>query len=247
MPGDWILLQKASPWIIAWETPIAHIITWMPTFTSFGESCLEGAGGYSIMLGFWWHNPFLEGVKQRILLHKWDNKDGLLISINVFKFVTVIINYCATLHIITTTLVTNDLYPVLLNATDNASALSWTTGACKKSKVGHMLACFFCLLMINSPFGINSKWISTDNNKIADDISCIKKESADEDSPQFFDYSTLTQRYTELIHCSFFAIQAKLILLIWEIMLTKRWLCHNEIRRLRLKPLGKLITSTGNW
>jgi hypothetical protein len=37
---------------IMWETPIAHILTWMPTFTSFGDSCLEGAGGYSIMLGF---------------------------------------------------------------------------------------------------------------------------------------------------------------------------------------------------
>ncbi len=93
--------------------------------------------------------------------------------INVLKFVTVI-NYCATLHIVMTTLVTDDPYLVLLNVTDNASAQSWTTGACKKSKVGHMLAQFFCSLMINSPLGINSKWISTDKNKIVDDISCIK-------------------------------------------------------------------------
>jgi hypothetical protein len=75
---------------IAWETPIVHIITRMPTFTSFGDSCLEGAGGYSIMLGFWWHIPFPKAVKQRTLLHKQDNKDGLLISINVLKFVTFI-------------------------------------------------------------------------------------------------------------------------------------------------------------
>jgi hypothetical protein len=112
--------------------------------------------------------------------------------INVLEFVTVIINYCATLHIVTTTLVTDDPYLVLLNVTDNASAQIRTTGACKKSKVGRMLAHFFCLLMINSPLGINSKWISTDENKITDDISCIKKESADEDSPPFFDYSTRT-------------------------------------------------------
>ncbi len=77
--------------------------------------------------------------------------------INVLKFVTVIINYCATLHIVMTTLVTDDAYPVLLNVTDNASAQSWMTGACKKSKVGRMLAHFFCSLMINSPLGINSK------------------------------------------------------------------------------------------
>ncbi len=86
------------------------------------------------------------------------------------------------LHIVTTTSATDDLYPVLLNVTDNASALSWTTGACKKSKVGCMLACFFCLLMINLPHGIKSKWISIDDNKISDDISCIEKESANEDS-----------------------------------------------------------------
>ncbi len=231
---------------IMWETSIAHIITWMPTFTSFGNSCLKGAGGYSIKIGFWWHIPFPKAVQQRTLLHKRDNKDELLISMNVLEFVTVIINYCETLHIVTTTLVTDDPYPVLLNVTDNASAQSWTTGACKKSKLGCLLACFFCLLMINLPLGINSKWISTDDNKIADDISCIELDSANKDSPPFFNYSTLTQRYPELIHCSSFTIQPKLISLIWEIVLTKRWPCHDNIRRLRLKPLGILITSSGD-
>ncbi len=77
---------------IALETPISHIIPRMLTFTYFGNSCLKGAGGYSILLGFCWHIPFSEAVKQRTLLHKQDNKDGLLISINVLKFVTVIIN-----------------------------------------------------------------------------------------------------------------------------------------------------------
>ncbi len=38
---------------IKWETPIAHIIPRMPKFTSFGDSCLKGAGGYSIPLGYW--------------------------------------------------------------------------------------------------------------------------------------------------------------------------------------------------
>ncbi len=92
------------------------------------------------MLGFWWHIPFPEVVKQHTLLHKQDNKDELLILINVLEFVTVIVNYCTTLYFITTKLVTNHPYPVLLNVTNNASALSWTTGACKKTKVGHLLA-----------------------------------------------------------------------------------------------------------
>jgi hypothetical protein len=123
----------------------------------------------------------------------------------------VIINYCAALHFVTTTSATDDPYPVLLNVTDNVSALSWTTGACKKFKVGRLLARFFCSLMIKPPLGINAKWISTDDNKIADDISRIKRESVNEDSPPFFDYSTLTQMYPELIRCSFFMIQPELI------------------------------------
>ena len=46
--------NKLQPdWGILWETPIAHIIPRLPIATAFGDSCLEGAGGYSIALGFW--------------------------------------------------------------------------------------------------------------------------------------------------------------------------------------------------
>ncbi len=229
---------------IKWETPIAHIIPWMPMFTSFGDSCLEGARGYSTLLSYWWHIPFPNEVKQRTLLHKKDNKDGRLISINVLEFVPIIINYCALLYVVTTTSASNDPYPVLLNVTDNTSALSWTTGACRKSRIGRLIAHFFCSLMIGSPLGMNSKWISTKDNNIDDDISRIKKQSALDSSP-LFNYSTLTQRYLELTHCCSCQIQPELILLIWEIVLTKKWPCHDKIRKLRLKPLSRLTTSSG--
>jgi hypothetical protein len=159
---------------IFWETPIAHVIPCTPTAAAFGDSCLKGAGGYSIKLGRWWHIDFPEEVKRRTLLFKSDNKDGTLISINFLKSVTVIINYVASLHVITSTNFTDDPHPVLLNVTDNTSALSWTVGACRRSKIGCCLARFFCSLLINSPLGINSQWISTAANKIADDISCLK-------------------------------------------------------------------------
>ncbi len=61
---------------ICWESPIAHIIPRMPTFITFGDSCLKGAGGYSLSLGFWWHLPFPEEFKLCMLLHKQDNADG---------------------------------------------------------------------------------------------------------------------------------------------------------------------------
>jgi hypothetical protein len=165
------LLPKSG---IHWESPIAPIIPRMPTFITFSDSCLKRARGYSLSLGFWWHLLFPEEVKLRTFLHKQDNTDGRLISINALKFVTVIINYCAALHMVLSTNPTNDPYPVLLNVTDNLSALSWTNGACPKSRIGRHLACFFCLLLINSPLDINSHWISTLHNAIVNDISCAK-------------------------------------------------------------------------
>jgi hypothetical protein len=237
------LLPKSG---IYWESPIAHIIPRMPTFITFGDSCHKGAGGISLSLGFWWHLPFPEEVKLRILLHKRDNADSLLISINVLKFVTVIINYCAALHMVLSINPTNDPYPVLLNVTDNLSALSWTTGACCKSRIGRLLACFFCLLLINSPLGINSQWISTLHNAIANGISCAKTAASEyTHSHPSFDYLSLQQKYPELSHCSSFRPAPELISLIWEIVLTERCPCHNKIRRLKLRPLGNLTTSSG--
>jgi hypothetical protein len=223
------LLPKSG---IRWESPLAHIIPRMPTFTTFGDSCLEEARGYS--------------VKLRTLLHKQDNADTRLISINVLEFVTIVINYCAALHMVLSTNPTNNPYPALLNITNNASALSWTTGACHKSRIGCLLARFFCLLLINSPLGINSQWISTLHNAIADDISHAKNAASEHTHSHLsFDYLSLQQKYPELSHCSFFRPAPELISIIWEIMLTERGPCHDKIRRLKLRPLGNLTTSSG--
>jgi hypothetical protein len=137
-------------------------------------------------------------------------------------------------------------YPVLLNVANNAKALSWTTGACQKSRIGRFLARFFSSLLINSPLGINSQWISMLHNAIADDISRAKT-AASEYTHSFpsFDYLSLQQKYPELSHCSFLQPAPELISLIWEIVLTKRWPCHDEIRRLKLRPLSNLTTSSG--
>jgi hypothetical protein len=151
----------------------------------------------------------------------------MLVSINVLEFLTVIINYCAALHVVRTSPVTDDPHPVILNVTNNSSALSWTLHTCKLLKIGKMLACFFCSLLINLPLGINSQLISTINNKIADNISCLKQQSDNNSSPAF-DFSILKQTYLEWRHCFFFQIQPELISLIWDIMLTKKWPNHKE-------------------
>jgi hypothetical protein len=202
---------------------------------------LEGAGVFSTTLGFWWHIRFPDEVVQRTLRFKTNNDNGMLVLINVLEFVMVIINYFAALHVVRTSPITDDPHPVILNVTDNSSPLSWTLHKCKRSKIRQMLACFFCSLLINLPLGINSQWISTIDNKIVDNISCLKKHSDNSSSPAF-DYTILKQTYPELRHCSFFQIQPELILLIWDIMLTKKWPNHDKVQTLKQRLLGKLTT-----
>ena len=207
----------------------------------YGDSCLDGAGGYSVDFGFWWHIKFPDGIVQRTLLHRPNNDDGKLISINVLEFITVIINYCASLYVMELTNPTEDPYPVLLNITDNSSAQRWTTTNCKGSAPGRLLARLFCSLLINSPLGINSKWIPTGENYIADDISRLKY-AVSPDSPPSFDYGSLQQKYLELNHCNFFQLSPEVASLLWETVLTERWPCRETVKSLRQKPLGRLIT-----
>ncbi len=49
---------------IKWEMPIAHLIPQTLFATTIGDSLLEGAGGFSITLGFWWHICFPDKVVQ---------------------------------------------------------------------------------------------------------------------------------------------------------------------------------------
>jgi hypothetical protein len=78
---------------INWETPIVHLIPHTPFTTTIGSSSLNRAGGFSIALGFWWHITFPDKVIQYTLCFISNNVDGTLISINILKFITVIINY----------------------------------------------------------------------------------------------------------------------------------------------------------
>ncbi len=120
---------------IEWEMPIAHLIPQTPFATLIGDSLLEGAGGFSITVEFWWHIRFPDKVVQRTLQFKTSNNDGMLVSLNVLGFVMVIINYCAALHVVPTSPITDDPHPVILNIADNSSTLSWTLHMCKQSKI----------------------------------------------------------------------------------------------------------------
>jgi hypothetical protein len=85
---------------------------------TIGDSLVEGAGGFFITLGFWWHICFPDEVVQRTLQLKTNNNDSMLVLINVLEFVMVIVNYCAALHVVWTSPVTDDPHPVILNITN---------------------------------------------------------------------------------------------------------------------------------
>lgn len=228
---------------LTWETPIAFVIRRTPTATSYGDSCLDGGGGYSIGLKFWWHLEFPSKVVRRTLRHKTDNSDGQLISINVLEFVTVIINYCAALTVFELEKVTSDPHPILLNACDNISAMNWTIHKCKSSKTGRLLARFFCCLLIESDVGINSTWISTHENFVADDISRLRREAKANSTNHFsFSYQQLKQKYSELQACRFFQPSPELESMIWDLVLTEKWPSLEQTRALKRRGLGKLTT-----
>ena len=227
---------------VTWQAPIAHLITKTPIATAYGDSSLDGAGGFSTELRFWWHIKFPEAVMRLTLRHLTDNRDSNLISINVLEFLTVIVDYCAAYTVITTEHFTDDPHPVLLSMADNTSADSWTTHTCKSSILGRLLAKFFCFLLIDQKLGINSGWISTDNNFIADEISRLKKLQSSSSKHFSFDYSTLQQKYPQLKNCRFFQPSQSLLSCLWDILLHKKLPSLETVTTLKQSGLGKLIT-----
>ena len=161
---------------------------------------------------------FQEDLVKRTLLYLKDDLQKRLISTNTLKYVTIIINYCASIIAFATQKIQDDPYPVVLCITDNTSALNWTLHTSKKSRIGRALARFFCGLLIGSNVGVNTKWISTVENEIADKISRLKKLTTTIPySPSFFhtcDYANLQQEHKELKDSTFFQPSPKLVSLL---------------------------------
>ena len=227
---------------VKWEAPIAHLIDRTPFASTFGDACLESGGGYSIKLKLWYFVSFPKDVVLRTLKHLKNNKDKNLISINVLEFVIVIINYCAAWTVVAAGQVTDDPHPVLLNAVDNTSAHSWTTNTCKSSRIGRLLAKFFCYLQMDYVLGINSTWISTTDNYVADDISRLKKLFSKSSQQFLFDFSSLQQKYPELKNCRFFQPSQDLLLILWDILLREKLPSLKQVRDLKQSGLGKLTS-----
>ncbi len=152
---------------------------------------------------------FPKEVLKRMLLHLKDNSNESFISINCLKYVTIIINYCASLVAFDTQKVSNYPYLVVLCVTNNTSALNWTPHTSKKLIIGQALvARFFCRLLMGLNVGVNAKWISTIENVIADKVLRLKKlintNSNSPSSSPTYNYASLQQEHEELKACNSF-------------------------------------------
>ena len=67
-------------------------------------------------------------------------------------------------------------YPVLMNWSDNRSAISWTKRAARSTIAGKALARMFCCLAFNNPIACSADYISTSDNHCADLISRLKTD-----------------------------------------------------------------------
>ena len=93
--------------------------------------------------------------------------------------------------------------------------------------------------------GINSEWIATDENELADEISRLRKKSSHIQHFRTFDYSSLQHKYSVLKACCFFQLSHELVCMINAIVLHIKWPNLEEVRTLKQKGLGKLIMSCG--
>lgn len=161
-------------------------------------------------------------------------------------------NYCASLVAIMTDGLTEDPCPVLLAWCDNTSAVSWITHAAVGSTIGRALGRFFCALLIDSPLGINAKWLSTLENEIADEISRLKKltiQAADcssdctAESETNIDWNHLFQSFPQLKTCRTFVPSNELVSCLWHCLSTGSCPDLDRIERLKRAGLGKLATS----
>jgi len=218
-----------------WETPIAFLIPRDPDFTADGDSSLIAAGGYSLHLKFWWHLEWPKEVQARNIREIKRDKKGKLISINILEYITVILNYAASIVAINNLKETGLQIPehvlVLIKA-DNTSAECWAKKASSSSVIGKALMRLQAALMIQYGIGINAAYIPGELNTIPDYISRYK-----EDTNNICTFDHLKQVFPSLTCCHRFHPSKELLSLIYNIVLNTHTLDPTE----QIKKLGQFV------
>jgi len=206
------------------ESPIAHLISKDFDFSALGDACLEGAGGFSSSLHFWWYIPWPPFIKEKTLKHfvkTYKTLSGSFISINLLEYATILISYAACvskLRILSPTLLQPN--PTLLIESDNTAAVSWTRKAASSTQAGKSLAFILTSIMIkHQHIGLTSSHLAGTANTIADEIS--RTSSLSHPTSHFHSISTLKQKYHQLNDSQRFLPSRELLSAIWDALLLK--------------------------
>ena len=166
----------------------------------------------------------------------FNNNDGTLVSINVLKNDSLIINYVAATYVLTQIWPSPDNpHPVVLLHTDNLTAGSWIIKASKSSPGGRALGYIQAALMINNLVGINIAHVTSKDNKIADRISRFISETM-----LLTEMQKNYKNYPRLRSCQRFIPSAELTLLILETFSEKKFVDPLPRSRRILAAPGKI-------
>ena len=129
-------------------------------------------------------------------------------------------------------------FTVLLNWCNNTTACTWVNKNCKHGMIGRRRGRLLAGLLMRTKIGVQVEWISTYLIFIADDISHLKKESAEGD----FDYRKLKESYPILDPCRQFQPSNTLLTVIWDVLLNKRFPDPLIVREFKLSALKQFIS-----
>ena len=219
------------------STPFGHIVDRDPDFEQGADSCKKSGGGWCVDLYFWWFLKYPDDIIKRAYLP--NNKSGDLISINVLEMVCVIVNLAAAIYACWHDKIDLSAYPVLLNWCDSKSATCWVNTRCKSSMIGRALGRFFCGLLMGTNLGIQAEWLSSEMNKIADDISRVKMQG-----DGTYEYSQLFADHPCLRNCRQFKPSDTLLGMIWGVLRNKDSPDPLILKNLKPETLGSFISSS---
>jgi len=201
-------------------TPIAHIIDRTPDFMAKGDACLDGAGGFSKNLTFWWFLEWPPKVKERTIKHfikYYHGVQGNMLSINLLEYVAIIISLAAAATRLSQGLHLSHPHPLLSIFSDNTTAISWTKRAATSTAEGKALARVLTSILIYNPsLGLNSSFVAGKQNGVADAISRMSTRA------HTLTFAQLSQTYPILTGLHRFHPSQELLSRIWDALSSRQ-------------------------
>jgi hypothetical protein len=224
---------------IHWSSPIAHLVERDPSGCSWSNSSSLGCFGYSPEFDVWFQIQWPADILLRIGHVGQSRKHAL--DASVLNFISIVLSYCAVLAAFEEDphLWGHDPFPVLLAISNDKSASRWVKRFCLTSLPGRALGRLFCSLLMNSPVGINSKWIAQEADDLSSAFSPFDPSNLTDDN-----FSEFFQTYPQLRASRRFHPSTELLSCLWRTVSTLKSPSLSESRILKRQGLGKLTTSS---